>query len=556
VPTGTTLGMDVGPNTSSWTDVSSSNGSPLPFIDSQPAPVIDTYDTNTSASYTATTRPGGISGTWTWNTAARRLEASGGREALLVYNPDTTFLDGEVLVDLQQADQSGIVCRYQNTSNYYDIAVYDSVSSLVSNIIQLYRISGGVRTLLTVGSIDFPRGVYKRIRAVLVSNVIDVYFDGVRVLTYSDTSPLLVAGKCGVRGGYSTTAGLSYINQFSIQNYGEDLTGQVVYTRQRLATTDPTVTPTVEDLTVSAHDPTIGNGVLIEQTAFSFKKYISEAIQDLADKSNYWRTIRPDKTLRFLPRTGMMSSWILDSSSGDLLVAGLSVKNTSDSYRNRQYVINGIDTVTIDEKKRGDDTATSWVLGYPLADIPTIFLNGALVLVGLKGTTGADFYYEIGSPVITQDVNATTLTSEEELHVVGTGTVEVDVMREDTVEQAAFAALEEGSGIVEHVIDVSGQNLSKAACEQLAQSELDKNKTRGRTLSFSTRKHGLKTGHLLTVFLPEHGITDGLYLISRVVMTFRIVIEDGTRRMDTVYQIEASEGPALGSWTKLFSNAA
>jgi hypothetical protein len=556
VPTGTTLGMDVGPNTSSWSDVSSSNGATIPFIDSQPAPVIDTYDSNTGANYTATTRSGGIASTWTWNTSAKRLEAVGGRDALLVYNADTTFLDGELLVDLQQADQAGVFCRYQNSNNYYDIAIYDNASSLVSNIIQLYRISGGVRTLLTVGAIDFSRGIYKRIRAVLVGNTIDVYFDGTRVLTYSDTSPLLVAGKCGVRAGYSVTAGTSYINQFSIQNYGEDLTGQVVYTRQRLATTDPTVTPTVEDLTVSAHDPTIGNGVLIEQTDFSYKKYISEAIQDLADTSNYWQAIRPDKTLRFLPRTGMMSSWILDSSSGDLLVAGLSVKNASDTYRNRQHVTGGIDTVVIDEKKRGDDTATSWVLGYPLADVPVITLNDAKVTIGVKGTTGADFYYEIGSTVITQDTGATTLTSEEELHIVGTGTVSVNVMREDTVEQAAFAALEGGSGIVEHVIDVSGKNLTKAACEQLAQSELDTNKVRGRTLGFSTRKHGLKTGHLLTVFLPEHGIVDGLYLISRVVMTFRLVIEDGVRRMDTVYQIEASEGPALGGWTSLFTSKA
>lgn len=556
VPTGTTLGMDVGPNTSSWSDVSASNGATIPFIDSQPAPVIDTYDTNTSANYSATTRSGGIASSWTWNTAARRLEASGGRDALLVYNPDTTFLDGELLVDMQRSDQGGIFCRYQNANNYYDIAIYDSASSLVSNIIQLYRISGGTRTLLTVGPIDFPRSVYKRIRVVLVGNVIDVYFDGTRVLTYSDTSPLSVTGKCGLRAGYSVTAGTSYFNQFSIQNYGEDLTGQVVYTRQRLATSDPTVTPTVQDLTVSAHDPTIGNGVLVEQTDFSYKKYISEAVQDLADKSNYWHIIRPDKTLRFLPRTGMMSSWILDSTSGDLLVAGLAVKNASDSYRNRQYVTGGIDTVAIDEYKQGDDTATSWVLGYPLADVPVITLNGATVTVGVKGTTGADFYYEIGSLVITQDASATTLTSEEELHIVGTGTVEVNVMREDTVEQAVWAALEGGSGIVEHVIDVSGQNLTKAACEQLAQSELDKNKVRGRSLAFQTRKHGLKSGHLLTVFLPQHGITDGLYLISRVVMTFRLVIEDGVQRMDTVYQVEASEGPVLGSWTKLFSKAA
>lgn len=556
-PTGTTLGVDISPDGTTWTDVSSSNGGSLPFITSRPAAIDDTFDTDTSSGYTATLRTGGAAATWTWDTANTRLVSSGGQEALLLFTSDTSFQDGEVLIDTDQADQAGIVLRYQDTNNYYDLAIYDSASTLNQSIVQLYRVSGGTRTLLTSSPITFPRGIFKRFKATASSNVISISLDGSTLFSYHDAAPISTAGKVGVRAGYASVAGTSHYSQLRIQNYGEDCTGQVAYSRLRLSSTDPTQTPQVLGLTVSAHNPDIGNGSLIPQTDYQYKKTVAEAIDDLAKQSDYWWTIDANKHLVFQERQGVPSAWILTDVSGDLLLSGLQVENSADLYRNRQYVIGGYDTGTFIEQRDGDGTTTSWAMGYPLAASPAITVNGQPMMVGVKGVdTGKDFYYELDSATITQDQSATPLASNQTLSVTYTGKFSVTVMVEDTIEQAAWAAKEGGSGIVEHVIDVSGQALAKAACQQIAQANLDRYKVVGRTLTFATRKHGLGVGQLLSVFVPEHGIVDGLFLINRVQTTLRTATIDGVEQLDSVYTIEASEGPYLGTWVKLFKKEA
>lgn len=69
VPAHTTLGVDVSPDGNSWTDVTGSNGGPLPstYIFSQPQPWLDFFGSDTSGFYLQTTLSGGGTATWTWN---------------------------------------------------------------------------------------------------------------------------------------------------------------------------------------------------------------------------------------------------------------------------------------------------------------------------------------------------------------------------------------------------------------------------------------------------------------------------------------------------------
>lgn len=63
-----TLGVDVSPDGTTWTDVSALNGQPLPtsLIYAQPDPFLDFFATNSNASYTQTDLTGGSAATWSW----------------------------------------------------------------------------------------------------------------------------------------------------------------------------------------------------------------------------------------------------------------------------------------------------------------------------------------------------------------------------------------------------------------------------------------------------------------------------------------------------------
>jgi hypothetical protein len=548
VPDETSLEIAAGPNTSSWTDVES--GSEIPFLTSQSAPMIDTFDAESSFGFS----PVGDASDdyWTWNTAGSRLIATGGHNALLIAD-GTDIQDGEVLFDTNQADQGGIVYHYQDDLNYAQVQIYDDQSSLWQEQIRVYHVIAGVRNLLAFAPIDFKRGDFKHVRVVVDGPSVVIEINGDEVLNCSESGAEPTSGECGFcAGSASVEGGTSYYYQIYIQRYGERVVGQQAFLKTTLSSDNPTATPLLKDLVLSVRGPNIASGEVIDETDYSYQSSYGDAIGDLASKSNYWQSMTPDRELVFLPHFGVPSPWILDNVSGMLLVAGLNVRNASDTYCNRVSVRGGTDVKDFEEEHQGDNVSRSWTLGYKLAEKPVITLNGRAVSIGVKGTdTDKEYYYEIGSETITQDESLVLLTSAETLKTRGKGFYTVNVMREDQDEQAAWAALERGSGIVEKVLD--GKGLNKAACEQLAQSYLDKHKVRGRSISFATRKHGLARGQLLPVVHPQHGLMDDLFLITSVRTTFRIVYEDGIRRIDSVYEVEASEGVFIGTWLNLYN---
>jgi hypothetical protein len=205
------------------------------------------------------------------------------------------------------------------------------------------------------------------------------------------------------------------------------------------------------------------------------------------------------------------------------------------------------------KKHQGDDVARSWTLGYALAEAPTITVNDLPVAVGIKGTdTGKDLYYAIGDPVITQDSSGTLFTSDQTLHIVGTGQYITYSQYDDLVEQAAFKLIEGGSGIVENVED--GNGMSKDAGDQLAQARVKQYGIRGKQLEATTRRYGLAPGQLLSVTLSAYGLLDVPFLIRNIKTTL-------TTEYDTVQaaivqhawmSLTAVSGADIGSWLKLF----
>jgi hypothetical protein len=500
---------------------------------------------------------GGIdqsNGLWQWESDESRLTVIGGLGASLLYTgltATTALPDVEILFDTDQADGAGPIWRYSDANNFYHLLIYDDSGIQQQNTVQVYEVHSGVRNLLTAAQISFARGTTRRFVVSMVGSAITISFDGQVISTLSDATPL-PAGTYGVYSGYPGTAGTTHILQLRAQFLGQDVSGgATLYSRQRLASTDPTVTPQVTGLSLSVHNPSIGLGPLLPSTDYYKKKYVSGAFSDLATQANYWWTINHDSSAIFQERIGQPSTWIANAANGDILLDGAQMTNGADTYRNVEVVTNCTDTATFSEVKQGDNVSTSWALSYKVAATPTVYLNGQKVTVGVKGTdTGRTIYYAIGDNTISLDSSLGPLTKDQQLAIAGLGQFTTDVERRNLAAIAEWGRREKGSGIVEHFTD--GQGMSVEAGALLAQSLLDKNCVLGRTASFKTRKAGLRPGQILPIYIASFGLKDDLMLIHRVRTTFRLAFFDGAIQTDAVYTIEASEGPQIGDWIQLF----
>lgn len=545
-----------------WTDVTSSNGGTIPGLNGQPDPIIDYFNSDTSTNYTNTAKSGGSVATVTYDTTNSRVTLSGGSGALYLY---TAISDNDVdlIVDMDESDAGGLVWRFVDTNNYYELGAYDDSSSRgFTNQLRLYKVVAGTRSLIgSASTISWPRSTpgtspYKRIRVTMLGSTITVYFDGTIMQTATDST--FASGKMGLRND----GGTSRYYQLRLQQVGDNVSGtpagdivtsQFVYTQITLNTTDPSVNPEIQDVTTSANSPSVASGAVIPQLhdpSKPFAAFYSAEMDSLTQSSGdyYWTVI--SNALTFAERHATPAPWILHSS--DLLFTP-SVRPTfsADLYRNRQIITNCLDTVTVTgEQKIADGIATSWQMAYPLYSAPTITVQGITKTVGEQGkSSNKDFYWQAGSTSISQDSSAASITSGYVISVDYVGQFYTTVTRDNLAEQAARKAVEGGTGIVEAIED--GKQMLASAAQTYADGLLARfSKNDTVEIQVTTRRAGLQKGQQLPVFIPEHNINNAQLLITRIV-TIGEQLADGTILYQ--FQATATNGPNLNRWSSALS---
>jgi len=573
IPTSTSVGIDISFDGVNWTDVTSQNGGQIPTIFSQPIPTTDQFTSDTSLNYTSTFRTGGSLGTWTYDTTNSRVIATGGSNALFLYS-SISKADIFFFADLDRSDAGGLVWRYTSQSNFYYLLIGDTLASYGSaNTVTLFKVASNVQTQLATAvisytngpsTVKFVRGTYRRFAVTMLAGVITVTVDGVQLISFTDGSPLS-AGLMGLYNNSGATGSRYYQLWITPQGdvvtgtpSGDIVTGKFLYTRARLATTDPTTSPQLLSLTTSAFNPNIGVGITIPAITYA-TTFVGSNIDDLAKQSNYHWYIDQNKNPIFSTGFNIPAPWIAQSDFAkltgfsDIEVNGdfeLDVAN--DLYRNRQTILGAVGTSSFTETKTGDGSTRTFTLGYPLADTPSITLNGfADTSIGLKGTTGFNYYYALNDPIIVQDASRIVLRSTDQLVVSYTGFFDVTVTVDNVSEQAVHAVITGGTGIVEAVEDHTGQNLSQSAATTLATQLLTRYATSGRTLVFDTSRTGLQVGQMLSIFLPEHGVFDGQFAINQIEITLQKGIGD---TQVWWFKVTCSELPKVASFATLIAS--
>jgi hypothetical protein len=463
---------------------------------------------------------------------------------------------------MDESDAGGMAWRKVDNLNFYELGVYDASSSGgFTNQLRLYKVSSGTRTLLgSASSITFTRGTFHRIRVTMQGGLINVYWDGTCKQSYLDTSPL-AAGACGIRND----GGTSRYYQLWIQPLGTNLSGQVLYTKVTMTTSDPSVMPQLFTLVACVRGPSIATGATISQLhpiTTPFATYYANEMDTLVQASgDYYWYIDKWKQMRFGPRLARPGAFpvqsVADSAgnySGYLLYQPtVTVLSSADLYRNQQVVTNVTGLVTPPtEVKVADGNTTSWTLGYPVYSAPVITVNGQSATIGIQGIdNNKQFYWQPHSASISYDSTLPKLPSGTILNITYVGESTVNVVLNNSSNQSAQAAMELNSGIVseiESALRSSTNGMTTDQATTFGNGLLARYGTNNTIeLVGTTLYAGLAPGTVLALFLPELGDTWNAQLPIVKVTTTAYQSANG---IVYIYAITATNGPSLNNWSR------
>lgn len=290
----------------------------------------------------------------------------------------------------------------------------------------------------------------------------------------------------------------------------------------------------------------IQDGPLVVECVFNYVS-ATTCLDTLAERAGFSWWVDPNKVLHFVERATYMAPWALDE---EAKISDLNVEDSRQGYRNRQYVKAGKDVTDPQvESFKGDGATRTWTVGFPIAKVPTIKVNGVPKTVGIKGIDeGKDFYWNKGDPTVTQDSEAPLLTSSDTLQVTYQGLFDVVVLTDDYAAIEERRAVEGGTGYYEAVDDEPYLS-SREAAIQSANAKLRKHAHLPKVITFSTWEPGLRPGQIIFANLPGDRLHNEDFLIDQV--TFSEVGSDFYQ-----YHIRAVSGESLGGWATFFKQMA
>ena len=145
--------------------------------------------------------------------------ATGGDNALFIRN-GTSFTDTKVECDCNHSHNGGLVVRFQDISNFYQLRLSDDSGQNPTQNLALLKRVGGAFTLLASVNLSWTRGQSKTVRLEISGSTLKGFFDGALVLSATDSS-IAAAGGVGVRNSSGGS------NQTKYQAFRWDIQGRL-----------------------------------------------------------------------------------------------------------------------------------------------------------------------------------------------------------------------------------------------------------------------------------------------------------------------------------------
>ncbi len=293
---------------------------------------------------------------------------------------------------------------------------------------------------------------------------------------------------------------------------------------------------------------TIQDGVIISKAVFNYI-YCNQALDYLRDITGFNWQIDKERKLNFFSRSTNTAPFVLDSTKPHL---GFEKSSSMGNYRNRQYIrgSQGETAVQTREKPspKPDGQSQNFVLRFPVAKQPTIYVNNVQIPESQVGVNGIDqnkkWYFSYNSNTISQDSSETPLESSDVLEITYVGLRNIMMILDNEEGINERRAKESGtSGIYENMISESTIR-SSAQAIQFGNGILAKYGEINDKISFSTVIPGLEAGQLLRVTKPLFGIDDNFLIESVNISAF------GSENIE--YQVSALDGASVGGWEQFF----
>lgn len=290
----------------------------------------------------------------------------------------------------------------------------------------------------------------------------------------------------------------------------------------------------------------VDDGPIVDLIVFPYVP-VSEALTELADLAGYWWYLTTFKSLDFRQRESFVAPWTLTADPLDVPYdSSTTIIRVAPDYRNVQYVRNVKDlTDPQTERFKGDGEVQTFNVGFDLAQVPTVTVNGSPKTVGIRGVeTGKAWYWNKGDTAVTQDDDGTPLGAADILQVVYVGQFDAVIISDDQDAITDRQTVEGGTGKVEHVVDdrrIDGRHNAFV----LAAAKLKKYGQIGRTFQFTTRRSGLRPGMLLPVLFDPYQLDTEMLVVSVETFDFAGV--------EFRWTVTAVEGPHDESWSRFFA---
>jgi hypothetical protein len=293
----------------------------------------------------------------------------------------------------------------------------------------------------------------------------------------------------------------------------------------------------------------IHNGGTISKAVFNYDNG-NEAMNLLVDLTGLNWYIDENKQLHFIDRSSQTAPFNL--SDGSMNYHGLQVKKKRGQYRNRQYLRAGHDKTSLITKEKPtpapDGTSQTFVVRFPLAQKPSVFIDDVEVLssdIGIKGLDqNKKWYWNKESNAVIQDSSSVPLSSTQKIEITYYGLYPLRVVADNTEEIDLRKAKEGGTGLYESV-DQQAEIDDRDTAFDYAFARLDKFGIIPREITFNTYDSGLKAGQLLEINNTKHNLS-GNYLIESVTVRDDAGV--------TLYSVKALDGSALGGWEQFFKS--
>lgn len=295
-----------------------------------------------------------------------------------------------------------------------------------------------------------------------------------------------------------------------------------------------------------------GNIAPIPDVTFGYAT-VAQALDELVKAASsagspyYWQ-IDEYKRLWFVPYFAVPNPIELTSAQ-ILREQNAALSRSNPKLRNTQYLIGSqAQTTPQTETRKGDGVTRSWTLGYPLAQVPTVLVNGVPQTVGLKGSdSGKSFYWSQGDATLTQDQSATPLSSSDTLQVTYIGQYPIVVGTADLGGIQRQATLDGTTGIMEEVEqDTSLSSLDAALSE--ASQLLSRYSAQALQIQCTTfQGASYRPGQVVTVTLPQHGIVKQSFLVESITITDQ-------PKTALLYQLTLMQGPYDSTWQDFFGS--